>query len=122
MRYLEVQVRDTQEDSCCLSFTSMFSNKPSEETSTESAPKERQAGTRPLGEEDVPGASLGGRTPNSLKILEFKRWLLCRNASIRGKKPDLVLRYVSYVLLKLTYLVFTLPVHLIHSCLELGIP
>ena len=99
----------------------MLSSKPSEETSTESAPEERQAGMRPL-REDVPGASLGGRTPNSLKIPELKQWLLCRNASTRGKKADLVLRYVSYVLLKVTWLVYTLPVRPIHSCLGLGIP
>ena len=43
-------------------------------------------------ESDIPGASLGGRDPSSLKIPELKRWLLCRNASTKGKKADLVLR------------------------------
>ena len=42
--------------------------------------------------ENVPGASLGGRDPGSLKVPELKRWLDCRNASTRGKKADLVLR------------------------------
>ena len=92
-----------------------------EETSIESSPEQRKAGTRPLREQDVPGASLNGRTPSSLKIPELKRWLLCRNASTRGKKGDLVLRYVSYVLLKLTFLFYTLPVGAIHSCFGLGI-
>ena len=55
----------------------------------------QQAGTRPSHEEDVPGASLNGRTPNNFKVPELKQWLLCRNASTRGKKADLVLRYVS---------------------------
>ena len=98
---------------------SMLSDEPSGETSTESSPEERQAGTRPLREEDVPGASLNGRAPNNLKVHELKRWLLCRNASTRGKKADLVLRYVSYVLLILPWLVYTLPVGPIHSCLGL---
>ena len=42
--------------------------------------------------DDIPGASLNGRDPSSLKIPELKRWLLCRGASVRGKKADLVLR------------------------------
>ena len=45
-----------------------------------------------LRENDIPGASLGDRDPNSLKILELKCWLICRNASTKGKKADLVLR------------------------------
>ena len=43
-------------------------------------------------EKDIPGASLNGRDPSYLKIPELKRWLLCRNASMKGKKADLVLR------------------------------
>ena len=70
MHYLEVEVYGICKG---LSLASMLSNKPSEETSTESAPEEWQAGTRPLLEEDVCGASLGGRTPNSLKIPELKQ-------------------------------------------------
>ena len=45
-----------------------------------------------LRENDIPGASHGDRDPNSLKIAELKRWLICRNASTKGKKADLVLR------------------------------
>ena len=45
-----------------------------------------------LNESNIPGASLGGRDPSSLKIAELKQWLLCRNASTKGKKADLVLR------------------------------
>ena len=48
-----------------------------------------------LRESDIPGASLGDRNPNSLKIPELKRWLICRNASTAGKEADLVLRWVS---------------------------
>ena len=48
--------------------------------------------TKPVvNENDIPGASLGGREPNSLKIPELKWWLICRNASMKGKKADLVL-------------------------------
>ena len=44
-------------------------------------------------QDDVPGASLDGRNPERLKILELKHWLLCRGASTKGKKADLVARY-----------------------------
>ncbi len=43
---------------------------------------------------DIPGASLNGRDPATLKILELKRWLDCRGASVRGKKADVVMRSV----------------------------
>ena len=46
-----------------------------------------------LREEDVPGASLGGRDSASLKVPELKRCLQCRRASVKGKKADLVMRY-----------------------------
>ena len=42
---------------------------------------------------DIPEASLNGRDPASLKIPELKRWLDCRQASTKGKKADLVLRW-----------------------------
>ena len=38
-----------------------------------------------LRENNIPGASLGDRDPNLLKIPELKRWLICRNASTKGK-------------------------------------
>ena len=43
-------------------------------------------------EKDIPGASLDGRDPGSLKVPELKRWLVCRSASTRGNKADLVHR------------------------------
>ena len=43
-------------------------------------------------ENDIPVASLYGRDLNSLKILEFKRCLICRNVSTRGMKAQLVIR------------------------------
>ena len=49
-----------------------------------------------LREEDVPGASLGGREVASLKVPELRRWLQCRRASVKGKKADLVARYGNY--------------------------
>ena len=45
-----------------------------------------------LSEKDVPGASLNGRDPVVLTVLQLKRWLQCRNASTKGKKADLVAR------------------------------
>ena len=47
-----------------------------------------------LSEQDVPGASLCGRDAKNLKIPELKQWLKCRGASVRGKKADLVARWV----------------------------
>ena len=38
------------------------------------------------------GASLCGRDPSTLTIPQLKRWLQCRQASLKGKKPDLVAR------------------------------
>lgn len=46
-----------------------------------------------LREDDVPGASLGGRDVGALKIPELKRWLQCRKASTKGVKADLIARY-----------------------------
>jgi hypothetical protein len=45
-----------------------------------------------LTEVDVPGASLCGKNPSDLKVVELKRWLECRGASTKGKKTDLVTR------------------------------
>lgn len=45
-----------------------------------------------VSEKAVPGAALNGRSPASLTIPELKRWLLCRDASLKGKKADLVAR------------------------------
>ena len=44
-------------------------------------------------ESDVPGTSLDGRKPEDLKNAELKHWLMCRGASTKGKKADLVARY-----------------------------
>ena len=55
--------------------------------------RESNNATKPvINENDISGASLGRRDPNSLKIPELKQWLTCRNASTKGKKSDLVLR------------------------------
>ena len=48
-----------------------------------------------LQEADVPGASLQGRDPSELKVPELKRWLQCRAASTKGKKADLIARFVN---------------------------
>ena len=47
---------------------------------------------RVLTEDNIPGASLSGRNPCSLIIPELKRLLQCHNASLRGKKAELVAR------------------------------
>lgn len=48
-----------------------------------------------LSEDDIPGASLGGRDPGELGVAELKRWLQCRAAKRDGKKPELLKRYVN---------------------------
>ena len=46
-----------------------------------------------LKEEDIPGASLNGRDPSQLQVVELKRrWLKCRGAIVSGKKQNLVKR------------------------------
>ena len=55
--------------------------------------------------DDVPGASLGGRNRETLKIPELKQWLLCRGASTKGKKADLVARYVAKRIFFIKYVV-----------------
>ena len=50
-----------------------------------------------LTEADIPGASLGERPPEALKIAELKFWLRCRGASGLAKlktKIDFVQRFV----------------------------
>ena len=46
-----------------------------------------------LAEDDVPGAALHGRNLSGLKVPELKRLLMCRGASVKGKKADLIVRY-----------------------------
>ena len=45
-----------------------------------------------LTEDDIPGAALGARQPEELKVPELKRWLACRGASRTGLKAQLVQR------------------------------
>ena len=40
--------------------------------------------------DDVPGASLKGRSRYDLYVPELKRWLACRGARGHGRKPELV--------------------------------
>ena len=41
-------------------------------------------GPRFLTEEDIPGSSLAGRKPSTLKNSEFEFWLRCRGDSCKG--------------------------------------
>ena len=50
-----------------------------------------------LTEDDVPGAAIGKRLPEKLKVPELKRWLACQGASRTGLKPKLVQRVKEYV-------------------------
>ena len=53
---------------------------------------DRAANSPCLRESDIPGASLGDRDINALKIPELKRWLVCRNASGQQKDSEKRLR------------------------------
>ena len=46
-----------------------------------------------LTEKDIPGASLHGKDPSELNVTQLKRWLICRDAPVSGKKPELIQRY-----------------------------
>ena len=48
-----------------------------------------------LTESDIPGASLDGKNPSELSVVQLKRWLVCRGAPVTGKKPELIQRYVG---------------------------
>ena len=48
-----------------------------------------------ISERDIPGSGLNGRLPETLTVPELKRWLQCRNASVKGKKADLVAQLVK---------------------------
>ena len=52
-----------------------------------------------LTEDDIPGASLAGRNPSSLKNEELRFWLRCRGDSLKGlnTKALLVKRYAQCI-------------------------
>ena len=41
---------------------------------------------------DAPGASLNGKTPFQLTVIQLKRLLACRGAPLSGRKPKLIER------------------------------
>ena len=57
--------------------------------------KRKETITSILNENNIPGESLCGRDPRSLKIPKLKQSLSCKNASTKGKKADLVLGYAD---------------------------
>ena len=52
-----------------------------------------------LNEGDIPGASLEGKDPSELNMVQLKRWLACRGAPVNGNKPELIQRYVCAVIM-----------------------
>jgi len=46
-----------------------------------------------LDENDIPGASLNGKSPLQLHVIQLKRWLVCQGAPVSGNKPQLIERY-----------------------------
>ncbi|KAJ7394727.1 hypothetical protein OS493_000553 [Desmophyllum pertusum] len=55
--------------------------------------------SRALTEDDIPGASLAGRSPATLKNKELRFWLKCRGDSLKGlkTKAQLVKRVEDYI-------------------------
>ena len=45
-----------------------------------------------LTECDIPGASLNGKKPTELNVVQLKRWLACRGTPVSGKKAELIER------------------------------
>ena len=45
-----------------------------------------------LKESDIPGASLNGKRPTELNVVQLKRWLVCHGAPSTGRKPELIKR------------------------------
>ena len=43
-------------------------------------------------EKDIPGASLNGKDPSELQVVQLRRWLACRGAPTAGNKPELIER------------------------------
>ena len=41
-------------------------------------------------EQDIPGASLGGRKPSQLNVKQVRRWLASRGAGVGGTKAELI--------------------------------
>ncbi|CAH3033656.1 unnamed protein product [Pocillopora meandrina] len=57
------------------------------------------AASRALTEDDIPGASLRGRSPATLKNEELRFWLKCRGDTLKGlkTKAQLVKRVEEYI-------------------------
>ena len=45
-----------------------------------------------LRECDIPGASLNGKKPAELNVVQLRRWLACRGAPLSGRKAELIER------------------------------
>lgn len=59
-----------------------------------------------LTESNIPGASLNGKKPKELNVIQLKRWLSCRGAPTSGKKPQLIERLAAYLIVFNTLPVF----------------
>ena len=54
-----------------------------------------------LTEEDIPSASLRGRGPDDVSLVDLRRWLVCRGAHKGGMKPELINRSVILIFLNI---------------------
>lgn len=62
-----------------------------------SCDKEDYQGLFNCSENDIPGASLQGRKPESIHVSELKQWLKCRQgATLKGLKQDLIDRFAFH--------------------------
>ena len=68
----------------------------------------------------MPGASLNGREPSSLKIPELKCWLQCRRAPTKGKKADLITRLAACSNTVETFAIIKVIIRRIHALLANG--
>ena len=72
----------------CLTYVSMATG------GREDGAKEAFDLVELLSEEDIPGASLNGKSPGELSVVQLQQWLACRGAPTSGKKPELIERLV----------------------------
>ena len=68
-----------------------------EQEQASNAKQQTKLATAVVTEDDIPGAALGARQPEELKVPELKRWLACRGASRTGLKAQLVQRVKDYI-------------------------
>ena len=83
---------DTEDDHSCAGSSKGLQHSLCEERVEYDCEEAQVDDILRLTEDDIPGASLNGKLPSQLTVVQLKRWLACRGAPTSGKKPDLLER------------------------------